>query len=105
MRDGVHRQYLVGWDEEWNLSSTATKSPDRGTKQEEKKRLKAIRKEIALLQRKLYAESKQSLLVVFQAMDAAGKDSTIRAVFSGINPQGCRVTSFKRPTKKELFLF
>jgi PPK2 family polyphosphate:nucleotide phosphotransferase len=53
------------------------------------------------LQNVLYAESKQSLLVVLQAIDAGGKDGTIRQVFSGVNPQGCNVTSFKAPTDLE----
>jgi len=54
------------------------------------------------LQEKLYASGKHSLLIVFQAMDAAGKDSTIEHVTSGINPQGVRVNSFKQPSKEEL---
>ncbi len=54
------------------------------------------------LQERLYAEDKQSLLVVLQAMDGAGKDSTIRSVFGPLNPQGVRVASFKAPTKEEL---
>lgn len=54
------------------------------------------------LQERLYAESKQSLLVVFQAMDAGGKDSTTRKVFGPLNPQGIRVWSFKKPTPIEL---
>lgn len=53
------------------------------------------------LQYVLYAESKQSLLIVLQAMDAGGKDSTIRKVMGGLNPQGCRVTSFKKPSTLE----
>lgn len=56
---------------------------------------------ILLLQQQLYAESKQSLLVVLQALDAGGKDGTIRKVFGRINPQGCRVTSFKAPSTLE----
>ena len=56
----------------------------------------------AELQNVLYAEGKQSLLVVLQAMDAAGKDGTISHIFSGINPQGCSVTSFKAPSKEDL---
>ncbi len=67
-----------------------------------KKQLEEEKEHLAELQRALYAESKQSLLVVFQALDAGGKDGTIRSIFSGINPQGCRVTSFKAPTKLEL---
>ena len=54
------------------------------------------------LQERLFAESKQSLLVVLQAMDAGGKDSTIRKVFGGLNPQGVRVWNFKAPSKEEL---
>jgi len=53
------------------------------------------------LQEELYAESKRALLVVFQAMDAGGKDGAIEHVFSGVNPQGCSVTSFKAPTHIE----
>src|SRR6185436_13827204 len=57
---------------------------------------------IAALQERLFAEHRRALLVVFQALDAGGKDGTTRAVFSGVNPQGCRVTSFKAPTAEEL---
>lgn len=56
---------------------------------------------IAELQDKLYAEAKEGLVILIQAMDAAGKDSTIRHVMSGVNPQGCKVTSFKQPSKEE----
>lgn len=54
------------------------------------------------LQERLFAERKQSLLLVLQAMDTAGKDSTIRKVMGDLNPQGCQVTSFKAPSKEEL---
>jgi PPK2 family polyphosphate:nucleotide phosphotransferase len=54
------------------------------------------------LQDVLYAEGKHAMLIVFQAMDAGGKDGAIRYVFSGVNPQGCSVTSFKVPTPLEL---
>lgn len=54
------------------------------------------------LQERLYAGNRERLLVVLQAPDAAGKDGTIRAVFTGVNPQGTRVTSFKKPTEAEL---
>jgi PPK2 family polyphosphate:nucleotide phosphotransferase len=54
------------------------------------------------LQAKLYAQDKHSLLVIFQAMDAAGKDGTIKHVMSGLNPQGTQVSSFKQPSKEEL---
>ncbi len=67
-----------------------------------KRLLKKNRERIATLQERLYAERKQSVLLVLQAMDAGGKDSTIEAVTEGINPQGCRVASFKAPSKEEL---
>jgi PPK2 family polyphosphate:nucleotide phosphotransferase len=54
------------------------------------------------LQDRLYAENSYSLLLIFQAMDGAGKDSTIKHVMSGINPQGCQVYSFKQPSAEEL---
>lgn len=54
------------------------------------------------LQQVLYAEHKRSLLILLQGMDAAGKDGTIKHVMSGVNPQGCDVTSFKQPTSHEL---
>jgi PPK2 family polyphosphate:nucleotide phosphotransferase len=54
------------------------------------------------LQQQLYAEDRQSVLTIFQAMDGGGKDSTIRAVFSGVNPQGCQVMAFKAPGPTEL---
>lgn len=62
---------------------------------------KELRDELIELQQRLYAEDKHSLLVVFQAMDAGGKDGTIRNVFKGVNPQGVQVTSFKAPTSAE----
>ena len=61
-----------------------------------------LNNELAELQNRLSAEAGQSLLVVLQAIDAGGKDGTIRRVFSGVNPQGCEVTSFKVPTEEEL---
>jgi PPK2 family polyphosphate:nucleotide phosphotransferase len=72
------------------------------SKDECAKILKANKKILVKLQEKLYGQSRQSLLIVFQAMDAAGKDSTIRAVFSGMNPQGFLVSSFKKPSTQEL---
>jgi PPK2 family polyphosphate:nucleotide phosphotransferase len=59
-------------------------------------------KEMQDVQDRLYADNAHSLLVIFQAMDGAGKDSTIKHVMSGINPQGCQVYSFKQPSVEEL---
>lgn len=57
---------------------------------------------LAELQDRLYAQDRWSVLAVFQAMDAAGKDGTIKHVFSGVNPQGCQVHAFKQPTSEEI---
>jgi len=71
-------------------------------KKEVEDELDAQRKRIRHLQERLYAENKQSLLIVLQAMDTGGKDGTIRGVFQGVNPQGCQVWSFKAPSVDEL---
>ncbi|MET0552379.1 MAG: polyphosphate kinase 2 family protein [Vicinamibacteria bacterium] len=72
------------------------------SKQEGKSRLEKGVKRMHELQERLYAQDRYSLLLVFQAMDAAGKDSTIEHVMSGVNPQGCQVYSFKQPSSEEL---
>ena len=81
--------------------STAGKEfhPDRQTAEHE---FRELRDELIELQRRHYAANKNKLLIVFQAIDAGGKDGTIRRVFRGVNPQGVTVTSFKVPSKKEL---
>jgi PPK2 family polyphosphate:nucleotide phosphotransferase len=71
-------------------------------KDEVRDQIKANRRRMADLQELMYAEGKHALLVVLQAMDAGGKDGTIRHVMAGFNPQGCHVTSFKVPTALEL---
>ncbi|MBN2582515.1 MAG: polyphosphate kinase 2 family protein [Planctomycetes bacterium] len=82
------------------LDSAAT--PGTGDKKEARRRTLANVKRLGELQYLLYAEGKRSLLVVLQGMDAGGKDGVIRHVMTGVNPQGCRVTSFKTPTPEEL---
>lgn len=64
--------------------------------------LDTLRDRLETLQERLYAESKQSLLIVLQATDTGGKDGTIKHVFRGVNPQGCQVWSFKQPSADEL---
>jgi PPK2 family polyphosphate:nucleotide phosphotransferase len=81
---------------------TASKEGAPGDKKETEDALHETVQQISSSQERLWAEGKQSLLVVLQAMDTAGKDGTIRAVFSGVNPQGVHVTSFKTPTSDEL---
>jgi len=72
------------------------------SKKETKAELKRNTKQLEELQRVMWAEGKHALLVVLQALDAGGKDGTIRSVMRGVNPQGCQVTSFKVPTEEEL---
>lgn len=63
--------------------------------------LSEFQEQIEVLQERMYAEDRQSLLLIFQAMDAAGKDSAIKHVMSGVNPQGCQVFSFKQPSSED----
>src|SRR5512136_1446974 len=78
------------------------KSRFSGGKKEAEPRLAELVQKLDELQEVLYAEHKHKILVVLQALDTGGKDGTIRAVFSGINPQGVHVASFKVPTPEEL---
>lgn len=64
--------------------------------------LDELRDEMAMLQEEMYALNRNALLIIFQAMDAAGKDSMIKHAMSGLNPQGCQVFSFKQPSLEEL---
>lgn len=96
----LDRYRVTGSD--FSLSSIDPRDSQDWKKKDGKDRFKENKEAIVELQEKLYAEGEQSLLFVFQAMDAGGKDSTIRALCSGINPQGCRVSSFKAPSKEEL---
>ena len=66
------------------------------------RKIEELRKQLVCLQELLYAEHKHKILIVLQAMDTAGKDSTIRSIFEGVNPQGVRVACFKAPTPEEL---
>jgi PPK2 family polyphosphate:nucleotide phosphotransferase len=78
---------------------------DTGGMKDKKKALKTLEKSVQLLshlQEKLYAQDEWAALLIFQAMDAAGKDGAIKHVMSGINPEGCDVTSFKAPSHREL---
>src|SRR3989449_4624357 len=72
------------------------------SKKETREWLQQNRQRLTHLQAKLYAQDRWALLVIIQGMDAAGKDSTIKHVMSGVNPQGCEVHSFKAPSSVEL---
>ncbi|HLW09141.1 MAG TPA: polyphosphate kinase 2 family protein [Fermentimonas sp.] len=85
-----------------NLNDFPTLESGGFTKETAKKEIKQNIKELKKFQEMFYADDRYSLLIILQARDAAGKDGVIRHVMSGINPQGCRVHSFKTPTKNEL---
>lgn len=103
MFEATHGLFLVPYDGSFQQEESSTLPPkDAPNKKKCKKQLKELIDELDELQRVLYAEDKYALLLIFQAMDAAGKDGTIRAVMSGVNPAGCQVFSFKQPTPEEL---
>jgi PPK2 family polyphosphate:nucleotide phosphotransferase len=96
-------QYKVKQDEKVKLKKWATLvEPIYSSKEEYQELLLAQIKELSGLQQLQYASDRYSLLLIFQAMDAAGKDGAIKHVMSGINPQGCQVFSFKHPSATDL---
>jgi PPK2 family polyphosphate:nucleotide phosphotransferase len=87
---------------EFHLKSHKTNEKGGLDKDKAEKILEANRKRLNDFQEKLYAQDRWSLLLILQGMDAAGKDSAIKSIFDGVNPQGCEVHSFKQPTPNEL---
>lgn len=96
------RPFRVDGSKEFHLKLFRRNDDGDLEKDEGKSIIEANRKRLSDLQEKLYAQNCWSLLLIFQGMDAAGKDSAIESVFEGVNPQGCEVYSFKTPTAKEL---
>lgn len=92
------KDYHTGWDQTGELKSVGKKM----VKERAGEVLQKSIEELAECQQLLYADDRYALLIVLQAMDAAGKDGTIRHVMSGVNPQGCQVFSFKKPSDEEL---
>lgn len=99
------KRYYVGDGKKFKLKDYST-SPKMNLGPEDKPLVKEALElgveALAALQEILYAQDRWSLLVIFQAMDAAGKDGAIKHVMSGVNPQGCQVSSFKAPSSEEL---
>lgn len=95
--------FTVPFDGTFTVVGCDTEPPaDAPSRKELEKQTDKLVEQISMLQRKLYADDRYALLLIFQAMDAAGKDGTIRAVMSGVNPAGCQVSSFKSPSDEEL---
>jgi len=101
MFDAPQSPYLVPYDGSFKVSEASSTPQTRGHRHARKHRKKATGN-LRKLQRVLAAGDRHSVLLVFQAMDAAGKDSTIRAVMQGVDPSGCQVFSFKKPSSLEL---
>lgn len=95
------RRFVVDAPHRFRLKDHVTDLPEEADKKELKDRLEKDREHISDLQEVLYASGSHAVLLIFQAMDAAGKDSCIRHVMSGVNPQGVRVWSFKAPSTLE----
>ena len=102
MKKEILKRLLATPGAEHTVSEFDTHFTGDLTKQEAGALLAEDIEKLSALQGKLYAQDRYSVLVIFQAMDAAGKDGTIKHVMSGINPQGCQVYSFKQPSAEEL---
>ena len=94
--------FRIDGTSEFHLKSHKTDAKGGLDKEKAGRLLETHRKRLSDFQEKLYAQDRWSLLLIFQGMDAAGKDSAIKSIFDGVNPQGCEVTSFKQPTSHEL---
>lgn len=95
------KKYLVKPADKFLLKDFNTSYDGHLDKEAGKEELERVKEELSKYQETLYAAGKHAVLVIFQAMDAAGKDSVIAHVMSGINPQGCQVYSFKTPNNEE----
>ena len=93
---------LKDHDSGWTISAGFKGESEEEIKKQAKKVLKDDLARLAQAQDLLYASCSHAILIILQAMDAGGKDGTIKHVMSGVNPQGCRVTSFKEPSAEEL---
>ena len=96
-------RYRVPFDESFRIDGVPTAPPDDAPSDKDcKRKLETTVDELREHQRRLYADNRYAVLAVFQALDAAGKDSTIRAVTRGVNPAGFQVFNFKAPSSEEL---
>ncbi len=101
MNSSDFKKFKIDDPKKFGIKKTSTSYHGDLDKNTAKDLIDQEKEKLHQLQEKLYADGSQSLLIVLQAMDAAGKDSLIEHVFGGVNPQGCEVTSFKSPSTKE----
>lgn len=103
MFDAKPHDLLIPFNGNFRIGDASTRPPkDVPGKNHLKERLAELIEDLDELQRRFYARDQRALLLIFQAMDAAGKDSTIRAVMNGVDPAGCYVHGFKQPSQDEL---
>ncbi|MBN9301272.1 MULTISPECIES: polyphosphate kinase 2 family protein [Dysgonomonas] len=102
MKKEILKRIIAKPGEKHKVSNFKTDYTAGLSKQKGEKLLEESIDKLSKLQDKLYAQDRYSVLIIFQAMDAAGKDGTIKHVMSGINPQGCQVFAFKQPSAEEL---
>lgn len=103
MFQAVSHSYLVPFDGSFQVGKSAAKPSGKApNKKQCESRLNNLIEDLDEYQQRLYAQDQLAILLIFQAMDTAGKDGTIRAVMRGINPAGCQVFSFKQPSHAEL---
>jgi PPK2 family polyphosphate:nucleotide phosphotransferase len=95
------KDYDSGWIPKW-AKEQEEKEGKKAVKEQALALLEANRQKLVKMQELFWASDTYSMLIILQGMDAAGKDSTIRHVMSGVNPQGCQVTAFKTPSEEEL---
>jgi len=100
--DNIIKKFKISSGDKFKIKNHPTDDSGDYKKEEAELILAQLKSRISKLQEALYAEHRHAMLIIFQAMDAAGKDSAIAHTMSGLNPQGCQVYSFKQPSKEEL---
>ncbi len=100
--DNIEERFKITGEKKISLNDYDTAYTGLYKKDDSEEILAGLIKETSELQTKLYADNRHALLIIFQAMDAAGKDGAIAHTMSGLNPQGCQVYSFKQPSAEEL---
>lgn len=99
----IENKWRISPDSKFQIAKHPTKVSDEYKSDEEfEQRLTSEREEVSQLQERLFAEKKQSLLIILQGMDTSGKDGLIKSVMTGLNPQGVHIVSFKQPSHHEL---
>lgn len=100
--DNLIKKFKISAKKRFSIKEHSPEFSGKFNKDEAVDLLNVLSAEMSELQEQMYAQNKHSLLIIFQAMDAAGKDSAIKYTMSGLNPQGCQVYSFKQPSPEEL---